>query len=304
MSRTYKATGINLKSLPMGEADRLVTVLTREFGIIRAIAPGARKHNSKLGGRSGLFVVNELLIAKGRSLDKITQAETLESYPGLGRDLKKLTAGQYLAELTLNQALEDHPEVDLFDLLNEHLTRLERSPSDQVLPHLTHGIYQLLGLAGVAPEVHRCCVTQAALTPDFSQVDWRIGFNPAVGGTLSLAAAETLRAPKPRPKPRVKSPAGQYGEEPGEPIRRVTVPTMSGDAPPSRFLTATELFGLQHLAQTDLLEFSITLPTSAVAWREIERVLRQYTQYHFDRPIRSAALIDTCFAPPEPERSA
>ncbi|HEY9873712.1 MAG TPA: recombination protein O N-terminal domain-containing protein, partial [Candidatus Obscuribacterales bacterium] len=81
MSRTYKATGINLKSMPLGEADRLLTILTREFGLIRAVAPGARKHHSKLSGRSGLFVVNELLIAQGRSLDKITQAETKESYP-------------------------------------------------------------------------------------------------------------------------------------------------------------------------------------------------------------------------------
>ena len=76
MSRTYKATGINLKAMPMGEADRLVTVLTKEQGVIRAIAPSARKHKSRLGGRSGLFVVNELLLTRGKSLDKILQAET------------------------------------------------------------------------------------------------------------------------------------------------------------------------------------------------------------------------------------
>ena len=69
MSRTYKVTGINLKGMPLGEADRLLTILTQELGLIRVVAPGARKQNSKLGGRSGLFVVNELLIAKGRSLD-------------------------------------------------------------------------------------------------------------------------------------------------------------------------------------------------------------------------------------------
>jgi DNA repair protein RecO (recombination protein O) len=103
MSRTYKATGINLKSMPMGESDRLLTILTREFGLVRAIAMGSRKHNSRMGGRSELFVVNELMFAKGRSLDKITQAETLESYPRLGQDLRKLIASQYLAELCLHQ---------------------------------------------------------------------------------------------------------------------------------------------------------------------------------------------------------
>jgi DNA repair protein RecO (recombination protein O) len=207
MNRTYKATGINLKAMPMGESDRLITVLTREFGLLRLMAMGARKHQSKLGGRSGLFVVNELMIAKGRSLDKITQAETLASYPGLARDLKKLTAGQYLAELALHQALDDHPQEDLFYLLNEQLAQLERSTSAEVLAHLVLAIFQLLSLAGVAPQVHHCCMTQVALTPDFSQPDWRVGFNAALGGTLSWAATTDLQAPPPKatPKLRVRS---------------------------------------------------------------------------------------------------
>jgi DNA repair protein RecO (recombination protein O) len=52
MSRTYQTTGINLKSSPIGEADRLVTILTSDYGLIRVIAPGARKPKSSLGGRS------------------------------------------------------------------------------------------------------------------------------------------------------------------------------------------------------------------------------------------------------------
>ena len=75
MSGTYKATGINLKAIPIGENDRLVTVLTPERGLVRAIVPGARKSNSSLGGRTALFVVNNLLIAQGRSLDRITRSE-------------------------------------------------------------------------------------------------------------------------------------------------------------------------------------------------------------------------------------
>jgi DNA repair protein RecO (recombination protein O) len=50
MSQTYRATGINLKAVPMGETDRLITVLTPEFGLVRGIAPGSRKHKSRLGG--------------------------------------------------------------------------------------------------------------------------------------------------------------------------------------------------------------------------------------------------------------
>ena len=95
MSGTYKATGINLKAIPLGECDRLVTILTREHGLIKAIAPGARKSNSSLGGRSAIFVVNSLSIYKGRSLDKIVEAQTLNSHGGLSGDLGKLEKNVY-----------------------------------------------------------------------------------------------------------------------------------------------------------------------------------------------------------------
>jgi len=277
MSRTYKATGINLKSMPMGEADRLLTILTREYGLVRAVAMGARKHNSKLGGRSGLFVVNDLLLAKGRSLDKVTQAETLESYPGLGRDLKKLTAGQYLAELCLFQALSDQPQEELFVLLNRQLAEIERSPAAHVLPHLSHAIYQLLVLAGVAPQLHRCCVTRQPIVPDPALGNWRTGFSIPAGGTVTLATLEQLQA-----------------DQSTSPAQRRSGLNLC--------LTAVELQGLQHLAADDLFSVAELTPqfqpdSSKLEgqWLAIERILRHYAQYHFDRAIRSASLIDTCF---------
>ena len=277
MSRTYKAIGINLKSMPFGEADRLLTVLTREFGLIRAVAVGARKQNSRIGGRSGLFVVNDLLIAKGRSLDKITQADTLESYPKLGGDLRKLTAGQYLAEVVLQQALSDQPQDDLFYLLNEHLARLERSPSSQVLAHLSHAVFQLLVLAGIAPQVHQCCVTQTILKPDLADSSWQAGFSTVGGGAVTLDALEQLQIQD------GSKGTGKYIPSRHSKKARLNMP-----------ISAIELSLLQELASPDLPPNSATVEE---AWFAIERLLRQYAQYHFDQPIRSAALIDSCFAP-------
>jgi DNA repair protein RecO (recombination protein O) len=342
MSRTYKATGINLKGAPLGESDRLLTVLTREHGLIRVVAPGARKHHSKLGGRSGLFVVNELLISKGRSLDKITQAETLESYPGLSQELSKLTASQYLAELVLCQALSDHPQEELFCLLNEHLHRLEQLPSDRkctqansfsVLAHLAQAVFHLLALAGVAPQVQSCCVTQRPLTPNLKDTNWRIGFNIAAGGTVDLSELERLSTSEslgqPRSRSTVSSSAAMTPGSTPRPILRDRSPTpavaTAHPSPaiaeaaavyhvvnhsqkvsaPSLQLNSVELSLLQQLAQPELLRldaFSVELEQNAfsasaheAAWLKIERILRQCAQYHFDRPIRSAALIDTCF---------
>jgi len=285
MSRTYKAVGINLKSMPLGEADRLLTILTREHGLVKAIAISARKHNSKMGGRSGLFVVNDLLIAKGKSLDKITQAETVVSYPGLGKDLKRLTASQYLAELCLYQALSDQPQEELFCILNEQLQRLERSPTSLILLTLISGIYQLLTVAGVAPEVHRCCVTQQPLIPNEPT-----GFSIPAGGTVTLESLEQL-------------------QQPHSPQVRIAKPVQSSfrrNAQLHSLIGVKELIILQAIAQIDpsqpdlfssqSAEKFAQLAASTTACIAVERILRQYAQYHFDRSIRSATLMDACFS--------
>jgi DNA repair protein RecO (recombination protein O) len=310
VNRTYKVTGINLKAAPMGESDRLLTILTREVGLIRAVAMGARKHNSSLGGRSGLFVVNDLLVAKGRSLDKIAQAETLESYPGLGQDLQKLTASQYLAELSLFQALSDQPQEELFALLNDHLKRLEQSPPELILPYLTHGIFQLLTLAGVAPQVHVCCITRQPLSPDFTNRDWRVGFNAQVGGVLTLEALEKLKQESMK---KVGAPSTTRHENLGEGVATYPAATAGYGASRvkqpqfSQVLTAAELAALQQLVQAETSspdpEQNIewgghnAVPSEEV-WQRIECILRHYAQYHFDRQIRSATLIDACFCLP------
>lgn len=294
MSRTYKAIGINLKAIPLGESDRIVTILTKEFGLVRAVAMGARKQNSKLGGRSGLFVVNELLLAKGRSLDKITQAETLESYPGLARNLKKLTAGQYLAELVLQQALSEQPQEDLFYLFSEHLSRIEQSIDREVLPRFIHAIYQLLAIAGIAPQVYQCCITGAKLEPDPDNPNPQAGFSGASGGVVNLEELERLVEAQ-APRHRVQSPVGEYRVE--------SSPTIAlSNAPRSFFATrslnvplhAPELAAFQQLPQA---ESPRSDQYSSATWLTLEKLLRQYTQYHFDQPIRSAALIESCFAP-------
>jgi DNA repair protein RecO (recombination protein O) len=271
VSPTYKATGINLKSMPLGEADRLLTILTREQGLIRAVAPGSRKHHSKIGGRSALFVVNDLLISKGRTLDKITQAETIESFPRLSQDLGKLTAGQYLVELTLLQALTEQPQAELFELLNDALKHLAHADPATVLAYLTYAIFQLLTLAGIAPQTKLCCLSQRPLYPNFAAPDWQTGFSSELGGVVLLSELESNPTLKNRPTK----------------------------------LSAVELALLQQLAQPDWLVsaalipgFSTILDTASslqAAWLNVEQVLRNYAQYYFDRPIRSAALIETCF---------
>ncbi len=270
MNGTYKATGINLKGIPIGENDRLMTILTREHGLIRAIVPGARKPNSSLSGRSALFVVNSLLIAKGRSLDKITQAETVTTYQKSIGDLGKLAASQYLAEIVLAQALSDHPQEELYQLLLLHLGRLnDLAPGDYTgsIGHLCQGIFHLLALGGIAPQVYNCCITRHSIAPDFTSLNWQIGFSIESGSTVELDLASA---------------------DPS-----VTV---------NYRLSALDLLLLQHLSDPNLDRLDLAIDKFSLetisdvelanVWRRIERMLRQYIHYHLNIQIKSAALID------------
>ncbi|MDZ8034543.1 DNA repair protein RecO [Nostoc sp. DedSLP04] len=307
MSRTYKTTGINLKTQALGESDKIVTILTREFGLIRAVAPGSRKHNSSLGGRSGMFVVNELLIAKGRSLDKITQAQTLKTYPGLAKDLGKLAASQYLAEIVLCEALSEQPQEELYDLFNEHLHRLEAVSSTNsfgVLAHLAHAVFHLLALAGLTPQVQICCLSQRSLKPDFTDPNWQVGFSIPAGGTVSLEARERLRKEGEK-EIRAQQRSRGAGEEginnqypmpnaPSAMLNAQTVVVHRQEIPViSSRLGAMELALLQQLSQPEIMQIDSARDYD---WLSVEQILRQYAQYQLGRPIRSATLIDSYFA--------
>jgi DNA repair protein RecO (recombination protein O) len=275
MTRTYQTTGIILKGMPLGEADRLLTILSPEFGLIRAVAPGARKHQSKLRGRCESFMVNNFLISKGRSLDKITQAEILQSYPGLTKNLGKLAGSQYLAEVVLCLALSDQPQSELYEVLNEHLRRLEQMCANQSLHgHLAHGIFHLLAIAGVAPQVQGCCLTQETIVPNFTDSKWRVGFSFEAGGLINLSMGESFT----------------------QTVKLSIIDPNPSTLPPiNHQLGPLELSLLQQLNLSSLSQFeegAVTYEVS-VAWVRVEHLLREYAQYHLGRSFRAATLVDT-----------
>jgi DNA repair protein RecO (recombination protein O) len=308
VSQTYRATGINLKSVPMGETDRLLTVLTPEFGLVRGIAPGSRKHKSRLGGRSDLFVVNDWLVVKGKRLDKFVQAETQQTFPGLSQHLGRLTASQYLAEVVLFMALSDCSQAELFHLFVEHLERIETSPNSSVLAALCHGIYHLLALAGVAPEVHYCCDSRVEIIPDFLDSNWQVRFIPEVGGLVLPGAAdkESKKAVVQSVTPNGRGARGQNTRpiQIRESAQNYRIEGRRGHNRSTTYpLSALHVALLQQLSKPELIttlptgvaDDATTKPTkSQELWLRIERVLREYLEHYLERPIRSASLVDVC----------
>ena len=90
----YRDSGVVLRVTKLGEADRIVTVLTRRTGRVRAVAKGVRRTKSKFGGRLEPFSHVDLQLYAGRNLDIVTQAVTLDPFgPDTGRRLRPLHRG-------------------------------------------------------------------------------------------------------------------------------------------------------------------------------------------------------------------
>ncbi len=129
----YSAEAINIRSSNFGEADKIITLFARKYGKIRAIAKGARRPTSKFGGRLEVFTYNQLLLATAKSLDIISQCETVESFFRLREDKEKLNAGFYIIKL-IDIMTEDRQRNDeLFSLLLDTLYALQKGGSTGIL---------------------------------------------------------------------------------------------------------------------------------------------------------------------------
>ena len=154
--RTYRTEAIVLRRKDFGEADRLLTLFTPELGKVRAVAKGIRKLRSRKAGHLELFTCAKLLLAKGRDLDIVAQAETVNAYRPLREDLLRGAYASYAVELLDRFTPEAQENRELYALLREALRWFGDSPD----PALTARYYELhlLGLAGFQPQLQRCVV--------------------------------------------------------------------------------------------------------------------------------------------------
>jgi DNA repair protein RecO (recombination protein O) len=162
--RSYQTEAIVLRRSDFGEADRLLTVLTPERGKMRLVAKGARKTLSRKSGHVELFSYGRYLVAVGRDLDIITQAETIEPFLPLHEDLQRATYAYYLAELTDAFTPEQDENQPLFALLKEALGWLAAA-EDLPLAARYYEIH-LLGLAGYQPQLFVCGACKKPLEPE------------------------------------------------------------------------------------------------------------------------------------------
>lgn len=152
--RTYRTEAVVLRRTDFGEADRLLTLFGRERGKFRAIAKGARKPQSRKTGHVELFMRSKFLIAEGRDLDIVTQAEMIDAYAGLRDDLVRATYASYLGELLDRFTVDEEPHHDIYDLFVQSLEAL--AAGDDVLLLARTYELRLLSMTGFQPRLFNC----------------------------------------------------------------------------------------------------------------------------------------------------
>jgi DNA repair protein RecO (recombination protein O) len=155
----YRDDGIVLRSHKLGEADCIVTLLARKTGRVRAVAKGVRRTKSRFGARLEPFTHVDLLLYTGRSLDVITQAETIRAYgEPLAGDYPRYTTGTAMLETAERLTpVEKEPSLRQFLLLVGGLRALGEAEHD---PRLVLDAFLLrsLAVAGYAPALQECAV--------------------------------------------------------------------------------------------------------------------------------------------------
>lgn len=161
--RFYTTEAVVVRMSDLGEADRLLVLLTPARGLMRVTARSARKPGSKLGGHLDLLCYVNVSISTGRGLDTVSQADTLEGFRGLRDDLGRLSRGLYLAELAERFAVEEASSQGPFRLLVATLRTLEKLPADAADSLLRWYELRMLSQHGFGPQLQRCVDCESAL---------------------------------------------------------------------------------------------------------------------------------------------
>lgn len=191
-SHLYRDTAVVLRTYKLGEADRIVVLLTEEHGKIRAVAKGVRKTGSKFGARLEPMSHVRLLLSQGRELDIVSQAESVETLAPMLVDLDHLTAGIAVLEAADQMSLDREPAPQLYRMVVGALRTIAERGGPLVVPAF---YWKLLAADGLRPELDMCvrCGEDTQLVAFDMDQGGALCRNCRTGAPLSDDALETMR---------------------------------------------------------------------------------------------------------------
>jgi DNA repair protein RecO (recombination protein O) len=182
MPRVYSTPAIVLRQRRLGDADKILTLYTANFGKVDAVAKGVRKSKSRMAGHVEPLAHASFQLAKGKTLDIVTQVETIDSFQTLRDDLERMSRALYVCEL-LDKFTETHEaNFALFRLLLDTLRRIATQSDMDIATRFYE--MSLLDAMGYRPELEECvtCRTRLKAVTNY----WT-----AAGGGVVCAACRT-----------------------------------------------------------------------------------------------------------------
>ena len=155
----YRDTGVVLRTYKLGEADRIVVLLTEHHGKVRAVAKGVRRTRSRFGARLEPPSAVALQLHEGRSLDTVTSAETVDTFRAVREDLDRLGQAMAMLEAVDQLAVEGESDPALFRMLVRALTLLATEAPALVVPAF---YLKVLAQSGFGPTVDACVACGSA----------------------------------------------------------------------------------------------------------------------------------------------
>jgi DNA repair protein RecO (recombination protein O) len=267
---SYATEAMILKRTDLGEADRLVTLFTPHKGKFHALAKGARRPVSKLGGHLELLNRSQLQVALGRNLDIITQAEVRENFLPLRTELWHMTCAFYLSEL-VDRFVEDRVvHEDVYVLLLQTLRYLDadagalaqqRAPAGAEISIQGNGKtslllryfeMHLLSAVGYEPSFYNCASCASELLPQEN------GFKASLGGVLCSQCSHLWE----------------------------------------RHLSLNAFKVLRYLQERPWLE-AARVRLNAPLQAELEAVMHSLLRFHLERDLKVWSFLDMLSLPPE-----
>jgi DNA repair protein RecO (recombination protein O) len=153
MSELYREVGVVLRTYKLREADRIVVLHTEHSGKVRAVAKGVRKTTSKFGSRLEPMSHVRVLLYRGRELDIVSQAESVEPLTPMLSSLDRATLGIAAVEAVDQLSIEREPDPQLYRMLVGVLRSIAERPSALTIPAF---YWKLLAAAGLRPVLDSC----------------------------------------------------------------------------------------------------------------------------------------------------
>lgn len=174
MPGIYKDEAVVLKTIKLGEADRIVTLMTRSHGKVRAVVKGVRKTKSRFGARLEPFTRVDLMLYRGRKdLDTITSADIITSFDSVRKDYSRLTSAAALADIVDKITPDRERAFSTYALLVGGLQALAEDKGGTVVPAF---LVKLLSVSGYHPEMKACA--------GCGETERLGGFSPSLGGVV------------------------------------------------------------------------------------------------------------------------